>query len=49
MIITNVPLEIKPYKISLETNNIIERQVNINNYLNDILTLALAQIASKIT
>ncbi len=49
MIITNVPLEIKPYKISLETNNIIERQVNIKNYLNDIVTLALAQIASEIT
>ncbi|MGB4776158.1 MAG: Fic family protein [Daejeonella sp.] len=49
MIITYVPLDIKPYKISLETENINERQANIKNYLNDILTLTLAQIASEIT
>lgn len=49
MIITNVPLEIKPYKISLESDNIMERHVNIKNYLNDVVTLALAQIASEIT
>lgn len=49
MIITNVPLEIKPYKISLDSNNIEERQANIKTYLNDIVTLTLAQIASEIT
>jgi hypothetical protein len=49
MIITYVPLDIKPYKISLETDNISERQANIKTYLNDILTLTLAQIASEIT
>ncbi len=49
MIITNVSLEIKPYKISLDSNNIEERQANIKTYLNDIITLTLAQIASEIT
>lgn len=48
MIITNVAFGIKPYKISLESDNIIERPVNIMIYLNDIVTLALAQIASEI-
>jgi len=49
MIITNVPLEIKPYKISLDTDKIENRQANIKTYLNDILTLTLAQIASEIS
>lgn len=48
MIITNVPLEIKPYKISLDTDNNNARLTNIKTYLNDILTLTLAQIASEI-
>lgn len=48
MIITNVPLEIKPYKISLDTDNNSARLTNIKTYLNDILTLTLAQIASEI-
>lgn len=49
MIITNVPLDIKPYKISLDTTTIKDRQTNIDTYLNDIVTLALAQIASEIS
>lgn len=49
MIITNVPLEIKPYKISLDTDNIQDRLPNIKTYLNDIVTLTLAQIASEIS
>ncbi len=49
MIITNVPLEIKPYKISLDINNIEDRQANIKTYLNDIVILTLAQIASEIS
>ena len=49
MIITNVPLDIKPYKISLDTDSIQDRQANIKTYLNDILTLTLAQIVSEIT
>lgn len=48
MIITHVPLEIKPYKISLDTDTIDARETNIQSYLNDILTLTLAQIASEI-
>lgn len=49
MIITNVPLDIKPYKISLDTDNILNSQTNIKTYLNDIVTLTLAQIASELT
>lgn len=49
MIITNVPLEIKPYKISLDIADISIRQANIKTYLNDIVTLTLAQIASEIS
>lgn len=49
MIITNVPLDIKPYKISLDTDNIKDRQANIKTYLNDIVTLTLAQIASELS
>ena len=48
MIITHVPLEIKPYKISLDTDNIQESRANIKTYLNDIVTLTLAQIVSEI-
>ncbi len=49
MIITNVPLEVKPYKISLDTDNIQNSHTNIKTYLSDIVTLTLAQIASEIS
>jgi Fic family protein len=50
MIITNVPLPIKPYKLSLDTtNNVKERHANISAYIGEIITIALAQIASEIT
>ena len=49
MIITNVPLEVKPYKISLDTDNIQDRHANIKTYLNDIVTLTLARIAREIS
>lgn len=48
-IITNVPLETKPYKISLDSDTIITRRVNISTYLSDLVTLTLAQIASEIS
>lgn len=49
MIITNVPLDIKPYKFSLDTDTFEYRQANIKTYLHDILTVTLAQIASEIS
>ena len=49
MIITNVPLEIKPYKISLDIDHIQDRRANIKTYLNDIVTLTMAQIVSEIS
>lgn len=50
MIITSVPLPVKPYKLSLDTtNNFAERKTNINNYMTEIMTVALAQIVSEIT
>jgi len=50
MIITTVPLPIKPYKLSLDVvNNSKERQTSINSYLDEIITIALAQIASEIS
>lgn len=49
MIISHVPMDIKPYKISLDTEKIQDRQGNIKTFLHDILTLTLAQIASEIT
>ena len=49
MIITMVPLPIKPYKLSLDViNNNKERQTSINAYIDQIITIALAQIASEI-
>jgi Fic family protein len=49
MIITNVPLDIKPYKVSLDTDSIHNTQTNIKSYLNDIVTMTLAQIASELS
>lgn len=50
MIINSVPLPVKPYKLSLDTiNNITERKTNIENYITEIMTVALAQIVSEIT
>lgn len=48
IIITNIALEIKPYIFSLDTDIIQDRQANIKIYLNNLLTLTLAQIASEI-
>ncbi len=49
IIITNVPLEIKPYKFSLDTKNMDDRKTNIKSYLQDIVTFTLAQIAEEIS
>lgn len=50
MIITSVPLPVKPHKLSLDTsNNIIESKTNITNFITEIMTVALAQIVSEIT
>lgn len=48
-IITNVPLEINSYKLSLDTLNIQDRKTNLNSYLQDIVTFTLAQIAEEIS
>lgn len=48
-IISNVPLELNSYKFSLDTENIQDRKVNINSYLQDLITLTLVQIAEEIS
>lgn len=48
MIISNVSMDIKPYKISLETDNISERQTNVETYLKDLVTLTIAQIINEL-
>lgn len=46
MIITNVPLDIKPYKVSLEPDKV--PVANIKTYVSDIVTVTIAQIASEL-
>ena len=48
-IISNVPLELNSYKFSLDTQNIEDRKVNINSYLQDLITFTLVQIAEEIS
>ena len=48
VIISNIPLGFKPYKISLDTASIQDRQSNIHTYLNDVITLTLSQIVNEI-
>ena len=48
-VITNVPLDIAPYKVSLSTEFNQSLKSNVKSYLEDVLTLTLSQIASEIT
>jgi Fic family protein len=49
MIITNVTLPIKPYKISLENAKITnETHANIKSYIGEIMAVTLAQIVSEV-
>jgi hypothetical protein len=49
MIITSVPLPIKPYKLSLDVvNGLQDRRRNLENYYTEMITVVLAQIVSEI-
>ncbi|MCC7430609.1 Fic family protein [bacterium] len=46
-LVTALPLEVKPYTISLETELSESSKQNISSFLKDVVALALSQIASE--
>lgn len=49
LMITSISLPVKPYKLSLDVQNgLNERKANLETYITEIMTVALAQIVSEV-